>query len=139
MTKKTKLDLEQELHLQRVEFKETLQGVKLDLIDGTQNINAQFFDIIEKYSIENIDDKKSMLFRLDFANTMANIGKMISDNYTPSNFLEPITPVSIEYSNKQILSSFQDSSFIENGIKYSFDKIIWDKIYNHDKSMTYDY
>ena len=116
-----------------------IRSLHIDLIDAMQGFGLQYFDIIENYPIENTDDKKSILFRVDFANTMANIGKMISSNYNPSNFVKPATPVAIDYRNRQILSSFPDSYSIENGIKYSFDNIIWDKIYSNNKNVNNEY
>ena len=116
-----------------------MRSLHIDLIDGTQGFGSQYFDIIENYPVENTNDKKSILFHVDFANTMANIGKMLSGSYRTGSFVKPVTPVMIEYNSKQNLNSFPDAHHIKNGINYAFEQINWNKVNSNNKSVINEY
>ena len=69
----------------------------------------QFFDIIKDYPIENTSDPKAKLFRVDLANTMANIGKMVSGSYNSMSYLQPAKGVMLDFNNIQNLNSYPDN------------------------------
>ena len=116
-----------------------MRSLHIDLIDAIQGFGVQIFDIIKNYPIENTSDPKANLFRVDFANTMANIGKMVSGSYSTGNFLQPASVVTLDYNNQQNLNSFPDNHHIKKGINYALKIINWDKIYSNNKNVISEY
>lgn len=120
---------------------EYMRSLHLDLIRAQQSSEPEhYYDLIKYYPVTIGKDKKACLFRVDFANTMANIGKMATNNYNPESYVDPPkTQIYHNYDSLQNLDDVINGQHIKYGINYSMDKINWQKVNRLNKKVSNEY
>ena len=122
-----------------------MKSIHLDLIDCNNfdsGLPDQYWDIINAFNIEK-DSIKKLLFRTDFVNPTRNIGKMLSGEYSPQDFIKQGSDISFSYEpelvNLESVEGPQDALFVKSGILFALEKLNWSKICENNQEVLNEY
>jgi hypothetical protein len=115
-----------------------MASLHLDLI-GAEKVNSvPYFDLVDVLNLE-IPEWQKLLCRLDFRNTMVNLGKMITGMYRPDSYLRPPFAVFHLLSNSTLIPLSEDTAKeqITAAVHFALRHIDWTSITRQDGDVTY--
>lgn len=114
-----------------------MASLHLDLIRAEKLTSIPYFDLARVLDLDYPESQK-LLCRIDFRNTMVNLGKMITGMYQADSYLRPPSAEFHLLSTSVVsLSEDGEKDLILAAVHYALRHINWTKILNQDTGVAY--